>query len=225
MVPAAFAADPPKKSRKTAPPPPAETYYSPERAPIWSGFYAGGSLGYAWGTSTQFYDRAGDHGTASTNPSGFLVAATAGYNMMWTPSVLVGVEADLGVMNVSAADKTVFDGHVYRTSWGPWWGTARARLGYVAGNVMGYVTGGVAFMAADEISIGNTPGETATNAAWRTGWVAGAGVEYALSAGMTAKLEYLHMDFGTYDGLSPNRENYSFKNTADIVRTGINFKF
>jgi opacity protein-like surface antigen len=214
-----------KTKQKRVEQPKFEEVFNPPLPPIWSGFYFGATVGYGNGTSSQTYDRVGDHGTATTSPSGFLAAATVGYNYMYTPNILIGMEGDLGLMNVSADDKVVFDGHVYKTRFGPWWATARGRLGYVSGNLMGYVTAGAAFMGVDEVSLGNTPGETATNASTRAGWVLGAGVEYALSSSTTAKFEYLHMDFGTLNGLSANREDFSFTNTVNIVRTGINFKF
>jgi outer membrane immunogenic protein len=193
--------------------------------PIWQGLYWGASIGYGWGTSEQYYDRAGNHGMASTDPSGPLGALTLGYNYMWSPRMLVGIEADIGLMDVSANDEVVYDGHVYKTSFGPWWGTLRGRVGWQFNRAMLYATGGWAFMDVDEVSIGNTPGETAYNRDWRSGWVLGAGVEYALMPGVTGKVEYLHMDFGTYEGYSANREDYSFDNRVDLIRTGLNFKF
>jgi hypothetical protein len=44
--------------------------------PIWSGAYVGLSAGYRWGRSEQQYDRAGNHGLASTSPNGPLAALT-----------------------------------------------------------------------------------------------------------------------------------------------------
>jgi outer membrane immunogenic protein len=101
----------------------------------------------------------------------------------------------------------------------------RGRAGYAFGDTLVYATGGVAFMDVDEVSIGNTPGETAVNEDWRTGYVLGAGVEQAIAPGMTAKLEYLHMDFGTYSGFSDNNEPFSFDNRVDLIRAGLNFAF
>lgn len=217
------------KPKKQRPPPPAEyvepAYLQQSLPAIWQGYYVGASVGYGWGISEQTYDRNNNHGLASTSPSGALASVTVGYNMMWSPNVLIGVEADLGLMNVSAEDKVVYDGHIYKTSYGPWWSTVRGRIGYLFGNTLLYGTGGLAIMAVDEVSIGNTPGETANNRDVRAGWVLGAGVEHALSSTMTAKLEYLHMDFGTYEGLSANREDFSFTNRLDVVRVGLNFKF
>lgn len=226
----ATAADRSKPAKKQKPPPvPAEyiepAYVQQTLPAIWQGFYVGASVGYGSGTSEQTYDRNDNHGLASTSPGGMIGSVTVGYNMMWSPAILLGVEADLGLMNVSADDKVVYDGHVYKTSFGPWWSTVRGRIGYLYGNTLLYGTGGLAMMAVDEVSIGNTPGETATNKDTRAGWVIGAGVEHAITSNMSAKLEYLHMDFGTYEGYSANREDFSFANRLDVVRVGLNMKF
>jgi outer membrane immunogenic protein len=191
---------------------------------IWTGLYGGISLGYGWGQSDLNYDRAG-HGHASTDPSGALGALTLGYNYQMGSDFVVGLEADLGIMDVSADDKIVFDGHNYKSQFGPWWGTVRGRAGYAVDHTLFYGTAGVAFMETDEIAIGNTPGETAINKDLRSGWVVGGGVEHAFASNATVKLEYLHMDFGKYDGFSTNQEAFSFENTVDLVRAGVNYKF
>jgi outer membrane immunogenic protein len=101
----------------------------------------------------------------------------------------------------------------------------RARGGSIYGDTLFYATGGLAFMGVDEVSVGNTPGETAYNKDWRSGWVLGAGIEHAFAPGVTAKLEYLHMDFGSSNGLSANNEAFSFDNRVDLVRVGVNYGF
>lgn len=191
----------------------------------WSGLYWGLSAGYGWGESTQSYDRNDNHGLASTSPEGFLGSVTLGYNYQTLGGLLIGLEGDLGLMDVSADDKIVYDGHIYKTSYGPLWGTLRGRAGYAFGQTLLYGTAGLAFMDVDDVSIGNTPGETALNEDFKTGLVIGAGIEQALGSGMSLKLEYLHMDFGTYEGTSANNEDFSFKNDVDLVRAGVNYKF
>ena len=52
----------------------------------------------------------------------------------------------------------------------------------------------------------------------RLGWVAGAGVEYALSKNMSLRLEYLHSDLGA----STNAADHL---TDNVIRLGINFRF
>lgn len=202
--------------------PQTSSYASPA---IWSGMYLGASVGYGWGTSEQSYDRNDNHGIASTSPEGVLAALTAGYNYDAGGGLILGIEGDLGLMDVSADDKVVYDGHIYKSHFGPWWGTLRGRAGYTIDNTLFYGTAGFAFMGVDEVSIGNTPGETATNTSSRAGWVLGAGVEHAFTQTMSLKLEYLHMGFGRHDGLSANQEPYYFANSVDLVRVGINTKF
>ncbi|MEZ5817592.1 MAG: porin family protein [Hyphomicrobiaceae bacterium] len=209
-----------------APPIAQEEWAGPGLPSIWQGFYLGLSAGYGFGDSTHFYDRGGNHGTASTQPSGFMGSATAGYNWRTGPSMVFGVEGDLGLMNVSAEDKVVFDGHIYKTNLGPMWGTVRARLGMLLSErALVYATGGGAMMQVDEVVVGNTPGETATNSSTRSGWVLGVGAEYAFTQSTSLKAEYLYMDFGRYSGYSANREDYYFDNQVQLVRAGLNFKF
>lgn len=211
-----------KAPRQPAWTPQTSSYASPA---IWSGIYLGASAGYGWGDSEQGYDRNDNHGLASTSPEGVLAALTAGYNYDAGGGIILGLEADLGLMDLSAGDKVVYDGHIYKSQFGSWWGTLRGRAGYAFDNTMVYGTAGVAFMDVDDVSIGNTPGETATNRGTRTGWVLGAGVEQALTTNMSVKLEYLHMDFARHDGLSGNQEAFYFDDTVDLVRAGVNFKY
>lgn len=204
--------------------------YGPDdvRAPIrsiWDGVYYGGSIGYGWGESEHYYDRNDNHGVANQELDGALASITAGYNFRISPAFLVGVEGDLGVMDLNADDKVIFDGHVWKSQFGPFWGTLRARAGWLFGNLLFYGTGGIAFMSVDEVGIGDADGQTADNRSVRSGWVVGAGVEYALTSRMTTKLEYLHMDFGRYEGYSENQEDYYFDNRVDLVRAGLNVKF
>ena len=196
-----------------------------ENGDLWAGFYGGASIGYGWGESTQMYDRAGDHGKATLEPDGGAAAITGGYNWMWRPNILLGVEGDIGVMNVSQGATEVFDGHIWSTSTGSFWSTLRGRVGYVFDSVLVHASGGLALASIDDSSIGNTPGETASEDGARAGWVVGTGVEYALDNAWTLKAEYLHMDFGSIDGRSANNEAYSFENTVNLVRFGTNYRF
>lgn len=201
---------------------PAKTYENPA---LWTGMYVGLSAGVGWGSSEQLYLRNDNHGLADTHPFGPMAAVTLGYNWQLPSNIVLGLEGDIGIMDVSADDKIVYDGHNYKTSFGPWWSTVRARAGYAFDRTLVYATGGAAFMGVDEVSIGNTPGETARNRDTRSGWVAGAGIEHAFASNMSAKVEYLHMDMGRYEGFSANNEYFRFDNSVDLVRAGVNYKF
>ena len=188
------------------------------RPGLWQGIYWGLSGGYGWGDSS--YDSA--NSSSSTGPEGYLASVTAGYNYMLGSNFLVGIEGDLGFMDISGDDKNV-NGSVYRTSFGPWWGTVRGRAGVTMGSLLLYGTGGLAFAAVDEDVISG--GTTVSNQDVRSGWVVGGGVEMAFSSNVSAKVEYLHMDFGSHSALSSNLDDYSFDNRIDVVRAGLNFRF
>lgn len=225
----AAAADVGGKTKRPAAPPPRDVVdYLPASAaaPIWQGVYWGLGVGYGWGQSEHFYDRNDNHGTAETDLSGGLANVTAGYNHLLGNGIVVGVEADLGLMNLEADDKVIFDGHVWKSQFGSFWGTLRGRAGWLWNrDTLVYATGGLAIVEVDEVGIGDAAGQTATNQSVRSGWVLGAGVEHAFAPGMSAKVEYLHMDFGRYEGLSENQEPYFFENRIDLVRAGLNFKY
>ena len=195
----------------------------------WTGVYIGASVGGGWGETSTFYDRAGnDHLTTEfIKPSGYVGALTFGYNHQFANNFVIGVEADLGVMDIDAPDKTgLWDDHIWKSRYGGLWGTLRPRIGYSFGDLMVFGTGGVAFMETDEMILGdNDATQNTYNRGTHTGSVFGGGFEYALTEKTSAKLEYLRMDFPEYKGYTNNEELYGFENSVDILRVGVNFKF
>jgi opacity protein-like surface antigen len=125
-----------------------------------------------------------------------------------------------------------------------WFGTVRARIGYINGDYLWYVTGGGAYAKVDSneafsvaagvgAGLGSLGGlNTSTD---RGGWVIGGGVETHLSANWTAKLEALYMDLGqitnTYAiatgifGAGAGSVTVSSNIRDYIFRTGLNYKF
>jgi outer membrane immunogenic protein len=190
----------------------------PTRAPIfvpgysWTGFYVGINGGGAWGRSDW-------SGFASDNDvSGGLVGVTAGYN--WQSGQWVfGLEGDIDWSNIKGnfTNAACPTGCETKNSW---LGTARGRLGYAFDRVMPYVTGGAAFgdVRATQAGIGST---TETN----VGWTVGAGIEAAVIANWTAKLEYLYVDLGDVSCAAclPAASNADFR--AHVLRAGLNFRF
>jgi outer membrane immunogenic protein len=164
-------------------------------------------------------------------PSGFIGGGQIGYNWQYSPLIVVGLEADfqgalekdtsnLGPQNFS------FEGQAGAGSEGTlvaqystqidWFGTVRARIGYVwgGGNVMSYLTGGLAYgevkingattLRADigsEIAVGPfSATDTFSHSHVNTGWVLGYGTEGRLgTSNWTWKIEGLYMDLGHVD--------------------------
>ncbi len=195
----------------------------------WSGFYFGASLGAGWGQSVTFYDRAGDdHPTRETaNPLGYLASFSLGYNQQIANNLVLGLEGEIGMMNLSAPDRlNMWDGHIWKSQFGGVWGSLRPKLGWAMDNMMVYGTAGFAFMQTNEIILGdNDATQNTYNQTIHTGIAFGGGVEYALTDNISAKLEYLHMQFPEYQSYTNNEELYGFTNSAGLLKVGLNHKF
>jgi opacity protein-like surface antigen len=197
----------------------------------WEGFYVGAHTGTAsdnvsftqtnvsWsGLSlpgpTNTSTNTGESGTLrATNVIG---GVQAGYNWVLPGPYLFGLEADISGTDISSTVLTNPPGDPSAVA--QWndkvnlFGTARARLGYIAGPWLLYATGGFGweydkltrtqltapFTLAPPllfVDVNAPPAGTAITASHlRAGWTAGAGVEWAFARTWTVKLEYLHID-------------------------------
>ncbi|MEZ5787200.1 MAG: outer membrane beta-barrel protein [Xanthobacteraceae bacterium] len=117
-----------------------------------------------------------------------------------------------------------------------WFSTARVRLGLAWDRVLVYATGGVAYGAFDAYTNVDfpTPGVSDNWGAYREkrfGWTVGGGLEWAFANNWTAKAEFLYLDFGSFDYLSPDpiALNFPWRTEIDakeyVARVGINYLF
>jgi outer membrane immunogenic protein len=217
------------KSPAMAPPVP---YYD------WSGFYVGVNVGGSWGHSSS--TNTALDGTfvssGSRNDSAVIGGGQIGYNFMMAPHFLLGVEADVQGSS-SSATVTSPDGSNSFASKLDDFGTVRGRAGFTADNWLFYGTGGFAWsqgsvtrtQIAAVASVPPIPApagtiETASNT--RTGWAAGAGIEWGITPNWTARVEYLYLDLGSVTSVFPlsNRQQTTSANMS-IARIGVNYKF
>ena len=117
----------------------ASPIYSPTPASGWSGFYAGVSGGYGWGTLTR--EPAGGGAETTSNSGGFALGGQAGYNLDLGGFVL-GTEADLQWSNIGYTEDIPGVGSFESSI--DFFGTIRGRAGMSFGAVMPYITGGFA---------------------------------------------------------------------------------
>ncbi len=223
----------------------------------WTGLYIGINTGYGFGKSgTDVFFSDASMGTllfttaSSSRLDGLIAGAQAGYN--WQPSGwLFGFETDIQATSQQAAPAYVCPGaicnstitdvdtpvtvtHDYRLDW---FATMRGRLGAsVTPDTLVYATGGVAF--AGIWHVGTVFDSTAVIAplfdishGTRIGWTAGAGVESRLTGNWTAKIEYLHLDFGSASTTAADPLNatpillgLNARITDDVLRLGLNYK-
>jgi high affinity Mn2+ porin len=235
----AAAADMPVKT-----PPPAASV-----APDWTGFYAGGHLGYAGGSSSwstapnlsgsfdAFQSFDAFKGTGS-----YFEGVQAGYNYMLPNRVVLGVEADASfASHQNAAGISIGGASTFASSPnGPEsysetalsFGTLRGRLGYAPNYFLGtshwllYATGGLAW-SYDRLTLTQlASGTTDMPFLWRFGWTAGAGVEVPIMPHWTARLEYLFTDYGN-SGVTFANAGQRFNSNLSLqeLRAGLNYQF
>ena len=206
----------------------------------WTGTYIGINGGYAWGT-TSHTDIFG-FSTQNFSQSGGMAGITYGGNWQSGRWVL-GFESDLDWANIngtftSAALCSVNGGSTCFTKIKAF-STERMRAGYDLQGWLLYATGGVAFarVNAGQNPCGPVPvnvrlglgGGNSCNEEWRTGWVAGVGVEKMFLPHWSAKIEYLHYDLGNAIQYMPTAilggSDVRVLERGDIVRVGINYQF
>ena len=240
----AIAADLPVKA-----PPPAATAYD------WTGVYVGGHVGYAAGSSRWSAMPTGAAGPAlngsldvfnsfnAFNGMGsYFAGFQAGYNYMLPSRWLFGVEADVSFPSTIAGSSTFASQPTGTASYAEtveFSGTLRGRVGYAANlgttHWLLYATGGFAW-SYDQFTrtqISGTPaGGTAVPGQVenlfvvpRLGSVAGAGVELALPANWTARLEYLFTDYGNRSVTFPaGAQRFNSDLNVSELRFGLNYR-
>jgi outer membrane immunogenic protein len=220
----------------------------PSAAPIyeWTGFYAGGNLGYSVGrnhsserNSTNLVFSAQSF---TLGPAGGLAGGQIGYN--WQPAVnwVFGIEADWQWTGQKdsvcittcggAGGATGFSLTVEQKL--HWFATLRGRIGYARDGWLWYVTGGGAWGGVTENDELLQAGilTTARFAQTKGGWTLGGGIETALAGNWSAKLEYLYVDLGsTTDSLRflnegiPDTQTISKAVRDHLIRLGLNYRF
>jgi high affinity Mn2+ porin len=208
----------------------------------WTGFYAGGHLGYAWGSSNWTgpgvagsLDLAQPVDTFAETGS-FFEGLQAGYNYMLPNRVVIGAEIDASfpafqnLAGISIGGISNFTsptlGAVSYSETVLSSGTVRGRIGYAPGNWLFYATGGFAW-SYDQLTLTQlTGGATDMPFLWRLGWAAGAGVEVPILPHWTARLEYLFTDYGTSSVLFANAgQRFNSDFSPQELRAGLNYQF
>lgn len=255
-----FAADLPVRTYTKAP-------AMVEPAVNWSGFYLGGDIGgvsQTGGSVSNFFQNDGNpifannFQTQSISSSSVTGGVHAGYNWQLAPSFVLGLEGDWMAMHAASGFCRQTDseslacsdngrGFLTMNTNTDWLSTVRGRVGWTAGNLMLYGTGGVAFAdiktsftancANDGCATSSATNTTsASSSTIRTGWVVGAGIEWMFSPAWMLRVEYLHADVGNVTSLfslpaadcfnaGPCGATLSRDVRYDIGRVGVSYKF
>jgi|RhiMethySRZTD1v2_1073278.scaffolds.fasta_scaffold330730_2 outer membrane immunogenic protein len=219
-------------------------------APVysWAGSYMGLNAGYGWGRfkvkdPTEF-DSDGPvfrYADFDFNGSGWFFGLQNGYN--WQSGAWVfGYESDLQLARING-DKTFraaifnFPDNTFDTGVSSdinWFGTIRARLGYLlTPTTMIYGTGGLAYgEVRSQLSFPFTSGAplrfVAVDTHTRYGYSAGGGIEHKIAPNVSVKAEYLYVNLGNHsNSFLIDGDTYTWRERADLhtARIGVNVQY
>ena len=237
-----------------APPVVASPVYS------WTGCYAGAHLGWGWDrqhvTASNFSYGPGpgpNSGIAATNTldqSGGIYGGQLGCNYQFAANWVVGVQGDIASVNMNGNVADPFDRFNLNAGFTgtigaktDWIASVTGRVGITAWNnqALFYVKGGAAWdrnrLDISRSSYCRFYGGCVTAGLddRRTGWTAGAGVEWVISpswSNWTAFAEYNYYDFGNH-GVSlpvglifrdPRNAISAGSQQIQTVKVGVNYK-
>ena len=225
-------------------------FKAPSGAPAsydWTGFYVGGHLGDAWGSSRWTASSPGAPTIAGSlnlfqpfdpfaETGSLFEGVQAGYNYMLPNRLVVGAEVDASfpafpnLSGISIGGSSTFlSPSLGAESFGETvlsFGTARGRIGYAPGDWLLYATGGFAWTYDRVMLTQLGSGATDLRFLWRLGWAAGAGVEVPVAPHWTARLEYLLTDYGTSGVTFPGTgQRFVSDFFQQELRAGVNYRF
>jgi outer membrane immunogenic protein len=204
--------------------------YAPAVAAVplydWSGIYGGVNAGGGWGPSNWLFDISGIR--TGHQMSGGFGGFQAGYNYQ-IGSFVLGVEGDYSLANINGSNACPNVTYLCKSKVRAL-GDMTARVGFARDRILFYAKGGGAWAFDQYRSVNTIIPNTISGNETRAGWLGGVGVEYAVDAYRTVKIEYDYMDFGTQT-VSRGNTNGTPSGSIDasqklnIVKVGLNFKF
>ena len=208
----------------------------------WTGGYIGIQGGYAWGKSDAETDIDPEFTDIDTldiddfKANGFVGGAHVGY-LLQSDAFVYGVEADIEYADLNDEVDIVFDGAGDGGSGEKnidWLGSLRLRAGIAADRALFYATGG---LAVGGVSLETDLSQEALDAGLtnddddktKWGWTLGAGVEYAVTDALSARIEYRYTDLGKTDVRVENEDGFGVDGETDndfhAVRVGLSWHF
>jgi outer membrane immunogenic protein len=214
---------------------------APMMAPVfsWTGFYIGGNIGGAWArhdvTDSIFgvnFDNGGNNGV-------FIGGGQLGFNYQINNFVL-GVEGDFdwGANNNNSGNGVFVPGlrqTIGVTSNDTWIATAAARFGVAVDRVLFYGKAGGGWVGNNGFTVTNvTTGAsiTGSNSNTASGWLVGAGIEWAFANNWSVKFEYDYLGLTGRTFTVPAGSVFlagdtftTGGNSIQMAKGGVNFRF
>jgi outer membrane immunogenic protein len=215
---------------------------APMIAPVftWTGFYIGGNLGGAWAHRNVTDSLFGLNFSNGANNGVFIGGGQIGGNYQFS-NFVVGVEGsfDWASNNNNTTTGIVVPGlggnTIQVTSNNTWITTLAGRFGVAYDRVLFYGKGGGAWVGNNSFTVTNVTTAasiTGSNSNTTSGWLAGAGLEWAFANNWTLKFEYDFIGLSgrtfTVPAGSPFLVGDTFttgSNNIQMATVGVNFLF
>jgi outer membrane immunogenic protein len=200
-----------------------------------SGGYVGGTIGAIQRTAVTrdtdgfIFDTA-DWTAVNANVAG---GVQAGYDWQSCGKVL-GVVADLNITNAGTQSQVYPNGgnggdyQSFMRSSMDWFSTLLTRGGVVVGDMLVYITGGVALADFDTAISRESGQSTRSSGGTLWGWTGGAGAEVALAGNWSVNGEMLYMQFAKETDTFRSGNNFrtfEYHDSAWIGRVGVTYRF
>jgi len=205
-------------------------------APLWTGVYVGGLVGYAWTDEAwTLVDNAGPgncnqcgNEVTSFGMDGFMGGVQIGYNYQ-IDNFVIGLEADINFMDLDGKGTWSAQGGEPRngTTDIDCLVTVGPRAGFVVDQSLLFIEGGYAAASESHSHLGNN-GNVFDGDDTHDGWFIGGGLEYALDTHWTIKGEYNYVDLGnevSLSGSEPNDAVFDIDQTMQTFKVGLSYKF
>lgn len=216
-----------------APPP---IYVAPPFS--WTGFYLGANIGGTWGRRNVTDSLFGLSLSNSVDNNGaFIGGGQLGFNYQFGNFVL-GIEGDFdGIANTNTAANGVVGpgiGTILLTSNNRWITTLAARFGVTYDHWLFYGKAGGGWVGNENFTLTNTAtgaSITGSNNNSNSGWLVGAGIEWAFADNWSAKVEYDYLGLRSRTITVPAGgflagDTFTIGNpNVQMVKFGVNYLF
>jgi outer membrane immunogenic protein len=202
----------------------------------WTGFYVGGNVGGAWDRRNLTDSLFGLNLSTQNDRGAFIGGGQLGFNYQ-VGNVVVGVEADFeGIANTNSPSTGVSGpifGTIQVTSNSRWLASLAGRFGLTNDNWLFYGKAGGAWVGNDSFTIVNTVTNASISGSSNTssGWVAGAGIEWAVTPNWSIKIEYDYIGLNSQTFTAPaggflGGDTFTTSNpNIQMVKIGANYLF
>jgi outer membrane immunogenic protein len=206
----------------------------PQSAPVasapfnfWTGFYFGGNIGAARADGRVTDSVFGL--SSSTSPSVFIYGGQGGYNYQFS-NFVIGIEADAdwaSLRGTGTAFPVTGVGTLQGSANTKWMSTLAARFGVAYGDVLFFGKAGGGWVGNTGSITNLTTAGVLSASNTSSGWLVGAGIEWAFWSSWSTKIEYDYLGLRSWTFASPaflGGDTFTVNRNLQMLKIGLNYR-